>query len=136
MMIEKRERELALARRQQELEMKMELEAMQAETEIANMRDERFLKMQEAQLQLEEAGGSIRGFSISASLISLSIKEDKNSDIKNWLGQSSDVMDNQVEMSREVVTSARPKDSSQARAAMPRRRRSSNSGGAINKRSA
>ena len=135
MMIEKRERELALARRQQELEMKLELEAMQAETEIANMRDERLLKMQEAQLQLEEAGGSIRGSSISASLISLSIKEDKNSDIKSWLEQSSDVMDSQVEISRKVAASAKPKASSQERATLPTSKGLSNIGGTTRKRS-
>ena len=39
------------------------------------------------QLQIEEAEGSICASSICPSLMSLSLEEDKNSDIKSWLDQ-------------------------------------------------
>ena len=65
---------------------------MQAETEFADLRDQTTLKMQEIILQIE-VEGSCLGSTVSRSLLSLSIDEDKNSSIKNWMNQNSDVND-------------------------------------------
>ena len=73
--------------------MELKLEEMQAETELADLRDQNSLKMQEMKLQVEEAEGSCNGSTASPSLMSLSIDADKNSDIKSWLDQNSDVVD-------------------------------------------
>ena len=91
---EKRERELDLERAQRE----MKLKAMEAETELANLRDQNLLKMQEMKLQIEEAEGSCSA--ISPSLMSLSIDEDKDSDIKSWLDENSVVMNIQNQISQ------------------------------------
>ena len=69
------------------------IKAMQAETELANLRDQTSLKMQEIKLQIEEAEGSCHGSTISSRMMSLSIHEDKDSNIKNCLDQNGDVMD-------------------------------------------
>ena len=79
----------------------MKLKAMEAETELANLRDQTLLKMQEMKLQIEEAKGSCSA--ISLSLMSLSILEDKNSDIKSWLDENSVVMNVQNQTSQNVV---------------------------------
>ena len=89
MAIEKNERELELKRKQRE----MKLEELQAEIELADLRDQTSLKTQELKLQFEEAEGSCNGSTVSPSLMSLSIDADKNSDIKSWLDQNSDVVD-------------------------------------------
>ena len=91
----KKERELELKRKQRQLEMEMELklEEMQAETELADLREQTSLKMQEMKLQIEEAEGSCNGSTVSPSLMSISIYADKNSDIKSWLDQNSEVVD-------------------------------------------
>ena len=96
MAIEKKERELELKRKQREIE------AMQGETELADLRDQTFLKMQEMKLQIE-AEGSCHGSTVSPSLMSLSIDADKNSDIKSWLDQNSDVPDIQKRKSSNPV---------------------------------
>ena len=94
MAIEKKERELELKRKQREIE------AMQGETELADLRDQTSLKMQEMKLQIEEAEGSCH---VSPSLMSFSIDADKNSDIKSWLDQNSDVPDIQKRKSSNPV---------------------------------
>ena len=55
---------------------------MRVENEIANMRDKRGSKLQEVQTQIEKADGFILSSSIVSSSISLSITEDRNSDVK------------------------------------------------------
>ena len=96
MAIQKKERELELESKQWEMEFK----AMQAETALANVRDQTSLKIQGMKLQIEEAEGSGHGSTISPSLMSLSIDEDKHSSVKNWLDQNSDVMDPQKQKSQ------------------------------------
>ena len=59
---------------------------MQAETELANLRDKTLLKMQKMVLQIKETDGSSRGSTISLSLMSSSVDEDEDSNIKNWFG--------------------------------------------------
>ena len=104
MAIEKRGRDLELKRKQRqlELEMEMKLEELQAQTELADLRDQTSLEMQEMKLQIEEAEGSCHGSPISPSLMSLSIDEDKGSSIKNWLDQNSGVMDFQKQKPQNV----------------------------------
>ena len=85
MAIEKKERELHLKRKQREIE------AMQGETELADLLDQTSLKMQELKLQIEEAEGPCNGSTVSPSLMSLSIDADKNSDIKSFLEQNSEL---------------------------------------------
>ena len=101
MAIEKKERELELKRK------KREIEAMQGETELADLRDQTSLKMQELKLQIEEAEGSCNGSTVSPSIMSISIDADKNSDIKSWLDQNSDVVDIQKQNSQNVVQTAK-----------------------------
>ena len=96
---EKRERERDLEREQREMEMKQK--AMEAETELANLRDQTLLKMQEMKLQTEEAEGSCSA--ISPSVMSLAIDEDKNSDIKSSLDENSVVMNIRNQTSQNVV---------------------------------
>ena len=69
-------------------------------TELADLRDQTSLKMQEMKLQIEEAEGSCHGSTVSPSLMSLSIDADKNSDNKSWLDQNSDVVDIQSKIRR------------------------------------
>ena len=107
MAIEKKERELELKRKQRQLEMEIKLEEMQAETELADLRDQTSLKMQEMKLQIEEAEGSCNGSTVSPSLMSISIDADKNSDIKSWLDQNSDVVDIQKQNLQNVVQTAK-----------------------------
>ena len=70
--------------------MKVKLEAMQAETELANLRDETMLKMQELKNQIKESDFSCHGSTSCPSLTSVSIYESKDSNIKRWLEQNSD----------------------------------------------
>ena len=56
---------------------------MQAEIELANLRDQTSLKMQEMKLQIKEAEGCGHGSTISPSLMSSSIDGDKQSSVKN-----------------------------------------------------
>ena len=101
----KKERELELRRKQRQLEMEMETkpEEKQAATELADLRDQTSLKMQEMKLQIEEAEGSCNGSTVSPSLMSRANDADKNSDIKSWLDQNSDVMNIQNQTSQNVV---------------------------------
>ena len=46
------------------------------------------MKGSKCELQIEEAEGSIRASSICPSLMSLTLEEDKNSDIRSWLERS------------------------------------------------
>ena len=105
--LRKKERELELKRKQRQLEMEMKLEEMQAETELADLRNQTSLKMQEMKLQIEEAEGSCNGSTVSPSLMSISIDADKNSDIKSWLDQNSDVVDIQKQNLQNVVQTAK-----------------------------
>ena len=79
MEIEKRERELELEKTRMEMEKK--LQELQAESEIADLKRKKAFERQQMRLQIEEAEGSIRASSICPSLMSLTLKEDKNSDI-------------------------------------------------------
>ena len=88
MKIEKRKRELAMEMERKELEANRRLEEMRAEAEIAELESEKALKQQQMRLQIEEAEGSVRPSSLCPSLMSLSLKEDKDSDIKSWLNQA------------------------------------------------
>ena len=103
MVIEKREREHELKRKQLQLEMEMEIEAMQAGTELADLRDQTTLKMQQMKLQIDEAESSCLGSTVTPSLMSLSINDDKDSSIINWLNQNSDVKDIQKKKSQKGV---------------------------------
>ena len=87
--------------------MELKLEEMQAETELADLRDQSSLKMQEMKLQIEESEGSCNGSTVSPSLMPISIDADKNSDIKSWLDQNSDVVDIQKQNSQNVVQTAK-----------------------------
>ena len=122
--IEKRERELELKefcrgmeRDLEELEKKQEmgrrkvemqkrLQELQAESEIVEMKRKKGFEKHQLRLQLEEAEGSIRASSICPSLMSLTLEEDKNSDIKSWLDQGVEDFDicfsQPKESSREV----------------------------------
>ena len=54
-------------------------------------------------LQIKEAEGSCPGSTVSPSLMSLSIDEKKDSSIKNWLNQNSDVREIQKQKSQNGV---------------------------------
>ena len=105
MAIQKKEREVEVKRKQRQLEMK--LEEMQAETELVDLRDQTSLKMQEMKLQIEEAEGSCNGSTVCPRLMSISNDADKNSDIKSWLDQNSDVVDIPKPNSQNVVQTAK-----------------------------
>ena len=66
---------------------------MHAESEIADLKRKKAFERQQMQLQIEEAEGSIRASSICPSLMSLTLEEDKNSDIKSWLDQGVEDLD-------------------------------------------
>ena len=113
MEIEKRERELELEKTRREMERNLErqqieerLQELQAESEIADLKRKKAFERQQMQLQIEEAEGSIRASSICPSLMSLTLEEDKNSDIKSWLDQGVEDVDKcfsqPKESSREV----------------------------------
>ena len=92
MEIEKKERELELEKTRREMErreveMQKRLQELQAESEIAELRSKKTFEKHQLRLQIEEAEGSIRASSICPSLMSLTLEEDKNSDIKSWLDQ-------------------------------------------------
>ena len=100
MVIEKKERELELEKTRREMERDLEelekkqemerrevemqkrLQELQAESEIAELRSKKAFEKHQLRLQIEEAEGSIRASSICPSLMSLTLEEDKNSDIK------------------------------------------------------
>ena len=71
-----------------EVEMQKRLHELQAESEIAELKSKKTFEKHQLRLQIEEAEGSIRASSICPSLMSLTLEEDKNSDIKSWLDQS------------------------------------------------
>ena len=105
MATEKKDKVLELKRKQRQMQMK--LKEMQAETELGDLRDQTSIKMQEMKLQIEEAEGSRNGSTVSPSLMSISVDADKNSDIKSWLDQNSDVVDIQYQNSQNVVQTAK-----------------------------
>ena len=115
MEIEKREHDLKLETIRREMEMEKKLRELQAESEIAELKRKKAFERQQMQLQIEEAEGSIRASSICPSLMSLTLEEDKNSDIKSWLDQGVEDLDKcfsqPKESSREVenkVESSKP----------------------------
>ena len=63
--------------------------------------------MQEEKLQIEEAKGSRNESTASPSLMSISSDADKNSDIKSWLDQNSNVVDIPKQNSQKVVQTAK-----------------------------
>ena len=104
MEIEKRERELGLEKTRMEMEKK--LQELQAESEIADLKRKKAFERQQMRLQIEEAEGSIRASSICPIMMSLTLEEDENSDIKSWLEQGVEHLDKRFsqpkESSREV----------------------------------
>ena len=124
MEIEKKERELELEKTRREMERDLEelekkqemerrevemqkrLQELQAESDIAELRSKKAFEKHQLRLQIEEAEGSIRASSICPSLMSLTLEEDKNSDIKSWLDQGVEDLDKcfsqPKESSREV----------------------------------
>ena len=66
----------------------LDFEAMQAKTELADLRDQTFFKLIEMNVQIEEAEGSCHGSTISPSPMSLSIKENKHNDIMSYIRTS------------------------------------------------
>ena len=60
---------------------------MQAESEIAELKRKKAFQKQQMRLQIEEANGSIRATSLCPRLMSLTLEDDKNSDIKSLLDQ-------------------------------------------------
>ena len=117
----KKKKNFELKRKQQQLELELEMkrEALQAETELADLWDQTSLKMQEMKLQIEEAEGSCHESTISPSLVSLSIDEEKNSTIKTWLDPSSDVADFQKQKSKNVEDAGNRKTAISSHAAVP-----------------
>ena len=85
----------------------MKLGKVQAETELADLRDQTSIKLQEMKLQIGEAEDSRNGSTVSPSLMSISVDADKNSNIKNWLEQKSDVVNIQKQNSQNVVQTAK-----------------------------
>ena len=70
-----------------EVEMQKRLQELQAESEIAELKSKKDFEMQHMQLQIEEDEGSIRASSICPRLMSLTLEDDKNSDIRSRLDQ-------------------------------------------------
>ena len=70
-----------------QVEMQKRLRELQAELEIAELKLQKHFEKQLMQMQIDEADRSIRATSICLSLMSITLEEDKNSDIKSWLGQ-------------------------------------------------
>ena len=93
MEIEKREHDLKLETIRREMEMEKKLQELQAESEIAELKRKKAFERQQMRLQIKEAEGSIRASSICPSLMSLTLEEDKNSDIKSWLDQGVEDLD-------------------------------------------
>ena len=108
--IEKRQRELKWEKTKKQMEMEMEMHQklldLQAEAEIAEMESRKALEQHEMRLQIEEAEGSVRAVSVCPSLMSLTLEEDKNSDIRSWLERSDENLEKGFsqpkESSREV----------------------------------
>ena len=67
------------------MEMDQRLLELKAAAVSAEMESRKALEQQEIHLQTEKAEGSIRASSICPSLMSLTLEEDKNSEIENWL---------------------------------------------------
>ena len=115
MEIEKKERELKLEKTRMEMEKK--LQELQAESEIADLKRKKAFERLQIGLQIEEAEGSIRAPSICPSLMSLTLEEDKNSDIKSWLEQGVEDLDKGFSQpnksSREVENKGETSKSSQ-----------------------
>ena len=101
MEIEKRERELELKKTRREMEMEKKLQELQAESEIAELKRKKAFERQQMRLQKEGAEGSIRASSICPSLMSLTLEEDKNSEIKSRLDQGIEDLDKCFSHSRE-----------------------------------
>ena len=70
-----------------EVEMHKRLQELQSELEIAALKSKKTFEKHQLRLQTAEAEGSFRASSICLSLMSLTLEENKNSDIKNWLDQ-------------------------------------------------
>ena len=86
--------------------MQKRLQELQVESEIAELKSKKAFEKHQLRLQIEGAEGSIRASSICPSLMSLTLEEDKNSDIKSWLDQGVEDFDTcfsqPKESSREV----------------------------------
>ena len=89
----RREMELELEKTRRELETDKKLQELQAESEIAELKRKKAFERQQLLLQIQEAEGSNRASSICPSLMSLTLEEDKNSEIKSWLDQGVEDLD-------------------------------------------
>ena len=102
--LEELEKKQEMGRR--EVEMQKRLQELQAESEIAELRGKKAFEKHQLRLHIEEAEESVRASSICPSLMSLTLEEDKNSDIKSWLDQGVEDFDKcfsqPKESSREV----------------------------------
>ena len=78
---------MELEKTRRELKKEKKVQELQAEPKIAELKRKRAFERQHLRLQLEEAEGSIRASSYCPNLMSLSLEEHKNSEIKNWLDQ-------------------------------------------------
>ena len=83
--LEELEKKQEMERR--EVEMQKGLQELRAESEIVELRSKKAFEKHQLRLQIEDAEGSIRASSICPSLLSLTLEEDKTSDIKSWLDQ-------------------------------------------------
>ena len=110
MEIEKRERELEPEKtlreiernlERQQIEMEERLHELQAESEIADLKRKKAFERQQMQLQIEEVEGSIRASSICPFMMSLTLEEDKNSEIKSWLDHAVEDLDECFSQSKE-----------------------------------
>ena len=79
---------LEKTKKQMELKMHKKLLVLPAEAEIDKIKIREALEQHERRLQIEEAMASVRASSICPSLMSLTLEEDKNSEIRSWSERS------------------------------------------------
>ena len=63
------------------------LQELQSESDIAALKSKKLFEKHQLRLQIAEAEESFRASSTCLSLMSLTLEENKNSDIKSWLDQ-------------------------------------------------
>ena len=106
--IEKMQPELKVEKTKKQMELKMhkKLLVLPGEAEIIEMEIREALEQHKRRLQIEEAEASVRALSICPSLMSLTLEEDKSSDIRSWLKRSDENLEKGFsrpkESSREV----------------------------------
>ena len=72
------------------------------ETLTAKFQNQKLLKFQQKQIQIEKVNISSRASFISASLMSMATEQDENSDVKGWLEQSFKSLEDQVKLKEAV----------------------------------